>query len=47
MKLEEILRHCDHTLLRTTAVWEEIRQIVEVRRGAGEDLHGHRLSERL
>ena len=29
MKLEEILRHCDHTLLRTTAVWEEIRQIVD------------------
>ena len=29
MKVNEILRHVDHTLLLQTAVWEEIRQICD------------------
>ena len=29
MDLSEILRHCDHTLLRPTAVWDEIRTICD------------------
>lgn len=29
MELNEILRHCDHTLLSQTATWEEIRAICD------------------
>ena len=29
MKKEEILAHCDHTLLAQTAIWEEIRTICD------------------
>ena len=29
MELQEILRHCDHTLLTQTATWEEIRGIID------------------
>ena len=29
MELREILEHCDHTLLRPTATWEEIRTLCE------------------
>lgn len=29
MKLNEILRHCDHTLLSQTATWEDIRAICD------------------
>ena len=29
MKIEEILKHVDHTLLAQTATWEEIRSICD------------------
>ena len=29
MEIHEILSHCDHTLLKQTAVWEDIRQLCD------------------
>lgn len=29
MRVEEILRHVDHTLLSQTATWEEIRKLCD------------------
>lgn len=29
MELSEILKHCDHTLLKQTATWDEIRGIID------------------
>ena len=29
MDIKEMLSHVDHTLLKTTAVWEDIRQICD------------------
>ena len=29
MELKEILARCDHTLLKQTAVWEDIRQLCD------------------
>ena len=29
MELKEILSKCDHTLLKQTATWEEVRQLCD------------------
>ena len=46
MKREEILSHCDHTLLAQAATWEDIRVICDDGMKYGQCLHSAKLCKK-